>query len=128
MFLNVKQNEIKKGIEEGYLGTAMHIRYFSERMAKQKCGHIVIVGSYQGVTVGLPTYSLEAANSYGLWALCESIRSEMGREGVLISYFVSLNNAEKHKSNYLVAQVDQMFPTSSPGEQAEALMDGIMNQ
>ena len=124
-------------MEDGYLATATHLRYFSSRLAARGGGQIVVVGSYQGVIVGLPVFSLESASSHGLWALCESVRDELRTYGIVLSYFVPTNfrepepepdQAVQKTKSYLTGQIEGIFRAESASTQADDLMDGIANQ
>ncbi len=140
MFLNTRYENIKESMEEGYLSVATHLRYFAAKLAERGGGHIAVVGSYQGVTIGLPVYSLESANGHAIWALCESVRDELRSYGVVLSYFVGLNfdleaegsdpqQAEvKKKKGYLTKHFERLFPECSIAAQADTLLDGIANQ
>jgi len=132
MFLSTRLENIKENFEQNYLATALHLRYFAEKLANFGGGQIIIIGSYQGVTVGLPGYSLESAGNHGLWALCESVRDELKENNVLLSYFVSFNydleSAQNKNKGYLANQIDQIFPERLPSVQADILLDGISNQ
>ena len=123
-----KYEDIKKTICDEYLVTAGLLHYFAGRMAKKRGGHIVVVGSYNGITTGLPGFSLASSNQHALWSLCETVRDELTAVNVRLSYFATLRyNDKQNKKEYLTPKIEILFPSKSRAIQAEVLMNGILN-
>ncbi len=78
-FLQCSFEDLKRDVEDNYLVTANLLRQFATQMARNSKGSIAVVGRDQDLVPGLPSGSLGTNFSSGsaIWALCESIRSEL---------------------------------------------------
>ncbi len=116
-------------METAYLVTANLIRYFAGWMARRSGGQIVVIGSYQGVVAGLPACAVPSATHNAVWGLCESVRDELRKARVALSYLVAFRFDEAPQTKeHLLLDVESLFPVLPPSVQADILMDGLTNK
>jgi hypothetical protein len=128
MIMQSNDHDLNK-VQQYYLTVSKLLLFFARRMAARNAGHIVVVGSYKGVTVGLPGFSFLSSCHNALWALCESIRAELKAHNVFVSYYAALQHMPDPDGRvYVVKKIGELFPTLPASVQAETLMEGVAHQ
>lgn len=125
-FLKTSYEDIVSSMQSGYLITARLLHFFSRKFLKRGHGKIVVIGPYQGITLGLTGYSLLSSDGSALWGLCESIRDELKTHNISLIYYAKARfTTQVNTSIYVTPKVDNLFKVIPPATQSDILMDGI---